>query len=35
MFSVDKLVFLGAYLEARNKVLLVKNIESAWLKVGL
>jgi hypothetical protein len=35
MFSVDKLVFLGAYLEARDKALLVKNIESAWLKAGL
>jgi hypothetical protein len=34
-FSVDKLVFLEAYLEARDKAFSLKNIESAWRKAGL
>ena len=34
-FSVDKLVFLDAYIEAREKAFSTKNIQSAWTKAGL
>jgi hypothetical protein len=34
-FSVDKIVFLEAYLKARDKAFTVSNIEKSWKKSGL